>query len=171
VARRLLARGCGGPHFDLIGLEITAQGFLASPPRHGPAVAIGFIPVVAALVAIQTGGLLAGVGKTAADLSGEAAASFVTLSAPDNGFVLTALLWSSAVAFIIEARLGLAGAVFAVASAASLCGLIHSPLPSGALFWPWAAPASVSAHLAGAYGVAASLCCLAAVRTRRRPVV
>ena len=43
------------PILIFIGLEITAQGFLASPPRHGPAVAIGFIPVVAALVTIQAG--------------------------------------------------------------------------------------------------------------------
>lgn len=154
-----------------IGLEITAQGFLASPPRHGPAVAIGFIPVVAALVTIQAGGLLVGVGKTANDLSGEAATSFLTLTVLGNGFILTSLLWSSAVVFIVERRFGLAGVAFAVASAASLCGLIHSPLPSGALFWPWDPPSSVSAQLAGGYGAAASLCCLAALRAARHPAV
>ncbi len=79
-----------------IGLEITAQGFLASPPRHGAAVAIGFLPVVAALVLIQSGSLLAGVGKSAADLAPEAALSFATLTVLGNGFILTALLWSSA---------------------------------------------------------------------------
>ena len=71
----LLPEAAVAPILIFIGLEITAQGFLASPPRHGPAVAIGFIPVTAALVSIQAGGLLAGVGMTAADLSGEAAAS------------------------------------------------------------------------------------------------
>jgi len=152
-----------------IGLEITAQGFLASPARHGPAVAIAFIPVVAALVTIQAGGLLAGVGKAAGDLSGEAATSFLTLTILGNGFILTALLWSSAVAFIIERRFAHAGAVFALASAASLCGLVHSPLVSGALIWPWAPPSSVTAQLAGAYGAAAALCCLVAARHGRSP--
>lgn len=150
-----------------IGLEITAQGFLASPARHGPAVAIGFIPVVAAVVTIQAGGILAGVGKAASDLSGEAAASLLTLTVLGNGFILTALLWSAATAFIIERRFALAGLALAVASAASLCGLIHSPLASGALFAPWAPPSAVPAQLAGGYGAASALCCLAALDARR----
>jgi adenine/guanine/hypoxanthine permease len=152
-----------------IGLEITAQGFLASPPRHGPAVAIAFLPVVAALVTIQVGGLLAGVGKTAADLSGEGAATFRAVTVLGNGFILTALLWSSAVAFIIERRFAPASAVFALASAASLCGLVHSPLASGALVWPWAPASSVSAQLAGAYGAAAALCWLVTPRRGELP--
>jgi AGZA family xanthine/uracil permease-like MFS transporter len=90
----LLPEAAVAPILIFIGLEIAAQGFLASPARHGPAVAIGFIPVVAALITIQAGGLLAGVGKTTADLSGEAAASVLTLSVLGNGFILTALLWS-----------------------------------------------------------------------------
>jgi AGZA family xanthine/uracil permease-like MFS transporter len=159
----LLPEAAVAPILIFIGLEITAQGFMASPARHGPAVAMWFIPVAAALVVIQTGGLLAGIGKTAADLAGEAAATFRTVSVLGNGFILTALLWSSAVAFIIDARLLLAGAVFALASLASLCGLIHSPLANGALFWPWAPPAAVTVHLAGAYGVAAALCWLASL--------
>jgi hypothetical protein len=68
--------------------------------------------------------------------------------------------------FIIDRRFALAGAVFAMASAASLCGLIHSPLASGALVRPWAPPSSAPLHLAGGYGVAAALCCLAALRRR-----
>ena len=148
-----------------IGLEITAQGFLASPSRHGPAVAVAFIPVVAALVVIQTGGILAGAGKTVAELAGEAAASLLTLTVLGNGFILTALLWSSATVFIIDRRFALAGGVFAAASGASLCGLIHSPLANGALFPPWAPPSAVPAQLAAGYGAAASLCCLAALRT------
>jgi AGZA family xanthine/uracil permease-like MFS transporter len=145
-----------------IGLEITAQGFLASPPRHGAAVAIGFIPVVAALIVIQAGSLLAGVGKSASDLAGEAAMSFAMVTILGNGFILTALLWSSATVFIIEQRFGFAAVAFVVASAATLCGLTHSPLVSGSLFWPWAPPSGLSLQLAGAYGVAASLCALAA---------
>jgi AGZA family xanthine/uracil permease-like MFS transporter len=149
-----------------IGLEITAQGFLASPPRHGAAVAIGFIPVVAALVLIQGGGVLAGVGKSAADLTGEAAASFTAVTVLGNGFILTALVWSAATAFIIEQRFDLAALALVAASAATLCGLVHSPLASGGLFWPWAPPSGLSPQLAGAYGMAAALCWLA---TRRRP--
>jgi AGZA family xanthine/uracil permease-like MFS transporter len=155
------------PILIFVGVEITAQAFLATPARHAPAVALAFIPTTAALVLIQVAGILgsSGVGP----IRGEAAASLQTLRLLGNGFILTALLWSSALVFIIDARPLLAGAVFALASAASLCGLIHSPLPGGGLFWPWAMPVRLTAHLAGAYGVAAALCCLASLGGRSGP--
>ncbi len=61
----LLPEAAVAPILIFIGLEITAQAFVASPPRHAAAVAISFIPAVAALVLIQGGILLAGVGKGA----------------------------------------------------------------------------------------------------------
>jgi AGZA family xanthine/uracil permease-like MFS transporter len=84
-----------------------------------------------------------------------------------NGFILTAVLWGWALAAIIDHRLVLAGLVFVVASLATLVGVIHSPLASGALFWPWAAPSPMPGRLAGAYGGLAALCWLAAMRARR----
>jgi hypothetical protein len=49
---------------------------------------------------------------------------------------------------------GFAAIVFVAASAATLCGLIHSPLASGGLFWPWTPPSGLPPQLAGAYGAA-----------------
>ena len=46
-----------------------------------------------------------------------------------NGFIVTALLWGSALVAIIERRLRVAAAVLAIAAVATLFGLIHSPLP------------------------------------------
>jgi adenine/guanine/hypoxanthine permease len=60
-----------------------------------------------------------------------------------------------ALASIIDGRLGRAATVFAACAAATLFGLMHSPLPSGALFWPWLAGGSGA--LAAAYGVGAGL--------------
>ncbi|HEX9822358.1 MAG TPA: hypothetical protein VGD07_22385 [Methylomirabilota bacterium] len=153
-----------------IGLEITAQAFLASPPRHGAAVAITFVPVAAAVVLIELGGILSALGRTAADLTGEAAMTYRALRVLGNGFILTAVLWGAALVFIIERRAAATAAVFAIASLATLGGLVHSPLPSGAVFWPWAAaaPLAVAAPLAGAYGALAGLALLAAERARPR---
>jgi AGZA family xanthine/uracil permease-like MFS transporter len=150
-----------------IGLEITAQAFLASPARHGPAVALAFVPVVAAVVLIIGGGLLGGLGKSPAELTGEAGATWAALAVLGNGFILTAVLWAWALVAILERQAGVAAAVLAVASAASLFGIIHSPLPSGALFWPWRAPHAITGPIAGAYGVAAALCWLAVARRAR----
>jgi len=155
------------PILVFIGLEITAQGFLATPPRHGAAVAVTFVPVAAAVVLIESGSLLAALGTAPTALTGDAAHGFQALVVLGNGFILTAVLWGWSLVAIIDHQLVLAGLLFAVASVASLFGVIHSPLVSGALFWPWAPPSAMPGHLAGAYGVLAALCWLAARRNRR----
>ena len=160
----LLPEAAVAPILIFVGLQITAQAFLASPPRHAPAVAVSFIPAVAALVLIQANALLGAVGKSAADLAGEGRTTFTTLLVLGNGFILTALLWGSALACIIDRRLLQAGAVLGLAGLATLFGLIHSPLPGGAVFWPWAVQSGTPLAMAGAYGVAAALLVLLAAR-------
>jgi AGZA family xanthine/uracil permease-like MFS transporter len=160
----VLPEAAVAPILVFIGLEITAQAFLASPPRHGPAVALTFVPVAAAMVSLEAGTLLGGVGRSAGDLTGEAATIFTALTVLGNGFILTAVLWSSTLVAIIDRRFAVAGIVLVVASAASLIGLVHSPLASGALFWPWHPPSAEPARLAGVYGVLAILCWLCGAR-------
>ena len=153
----LLPEAAVAPILIFIGIEITAQAFVASPSRHAAAVAVAFIPAVAALVVIEGNGLLGAAGKSAADLAGEWRLTFQTLLVLGNGFIVTALLWGAALAWIIDRRLPLAGLVFAGAGLATLFGVIHSPLPGGAVFWPWAVASAVPLRLAGAYGLAAAL--------------
>jgi AGZA family xanthine/uracil permease-like MFS transporter len=164
----LLPEAAVAPILVFIGLEITAQAFLVSPPRHGAAVALAFVPVAAAVVLIELGGILSALGRSTADLAGEAAATYGALLVLGNGFILTAVLWGSALVFIIERRPGATAVVFAVCSLATLCGLVHSPLPSGAVFWPWSpgAPLAVAAPLAGAYGALTAVALSLAARTR-----
>ncbi len=165
----VLPEAAVAPILVFIGLEITAQAFLASPGRHGVAVAIALVPVVATVVLIQGGTLLGGVGKSAADLTGDAASAWQALLVLGNGFILTAVLWAWALAMIVDQRFALAAAVFAAASLGSLCGLMHSPLASGGVFSPWTPPSPVPWHVAGAYGLVAGLCWLAARRAGRTP--
>jgi AGZA family xanthine/uracil permease-like MFS transporter len=160
----LLPEAAVAPILIFIGLQITAQAFLASPPRHASAVAISFIPAVAALVLIQANALLGAAGKSAADLTGAGQGTFQALLVLGNGFILTALFWGSALACIIDRRLLQAGAVLGMAGLAALFGLIHSPLPSGAVFWPWAVESGTPLSVAGAYGVAAALLLLLGAR-------
>ena len=152
----LLPEAAVAPILIFIGLQIAAQAFLASPARHAPAVAISFIPALASLVLIQANALLGAAGKRPTDLAGEGARVFDALLVLGNGFVLTALVWAGALCCIIDRRLGAGAAVLSIAGVATLFGVIHSPLPSGALFLPTSATAS-SLGLAGAYGVAAAL--------------
>src|SRR5881396_802291 len=160
----VLPEAAMAPILIFIGLEITAQAFHASPARHGAAVALAFVPTAAAVVLIEAGGAIGALGKQAKDLTGDAAASWQALLMLGNGFILTALIWAWALVSIIERRLAVTAALFAVASTGTLCGLIHSPLPSGALFWPWAAPVPATAALAGAYGLVAAFSWALALR-------
>jgi AGZA family xanthine/uracil permease-like MFS transporter len=160
----ILPEAAVAPVLVFIGLEITAQAFLASPARHGAAVAVTFVPTAAAMVLIEVNGILAALGRTGADLTGAGAAALQALLVLGNGFILTAILWGTGVAAVIDRRHGVAALVFVVASAATLIGLVHSPRPDGALFWPWAPPSPVTASLAGTYGVLAVMAWAAARR-------
>ncbi len=162
----LLPEAAVAPILVYIGLEITAQAFLASPPRHGPAVAATFVPVAAAVVLIELGAALSAVGKTAGDLAGDAALGHRALLVLGNGFILTSVLWGAALAWMIDRRLLLTSAAFALASLATLFGVIHSPLPTGALFWPWTAGVTreVAWPVAAAYGLLASMSAMLALR-------
>src|SRR5262249_15854506 len=153
----LLPEAAVAPILIFIGLEITAQAFLATPARHAPAVALAFVPVVAALLLIEMAGLLAALGRTPQGLAGEAAGWLETIRVLGNGFILSALLWGSAGALIVDRRLVAAAGVFAVASVASLAGVIHSPLETGGLFWPGSLASRWPGQLAAAYGLLAGL--------------
>ena len=154
------------PILIFIGLQITAQAFVASPPRHAPAVAVSFIPAIAALALIQVNALLSSIGKSAVDLTGSEWLTVSTLLVLGNGFILTALIWGWALCSIVDRRLGPAAAILCVAGVASLFGVIHSPLANGAIFWPWSAGSPTPLQLAGAYGMAGALLLLCAVWVR-----
>jgi AGZA family xanthine/uracil permease-like MFS transporter len=164
----LVPEAAVAPILVFVGLEITAQAFLATPARHAPAVALAFIPTTAALVLIQLGSILGSLGLGPDAIRGEAASTVQTLRLLGNGFILSALLWGAAAALIIDRRLLAAAATLAVASLASLCGIIHSPLASGGLFWPGAATSTWPGLLAGGYGLLAGLLVLLVPWAARR---
>ena len=58
---------------------------------------------------------------------------------------------------IIDRRLLAAAAFLAAGSLGSLCGLIHSPLASGGLFWPGGSGSAWPGLLTGGYGLLAGL--------------
>jgi len=54
-----------------------------------------------------------------------------------SGFIVTSLLWASALAAMIDRRLWRAGGFFVICAALTLCGVIHSPAPGSPIFVPW----------------------------------
>ncbi|HEY6872929.1 MAG TPA: MFS transporter [Geobacteraceae bacterium] len=151
----LLPEAAVAPILIFIGIEITAQAFEATPRRHYRAVALAFLPAIAYLVQIEYGLLLSGLGKKASDLTGELLTGYQSTLLLGNGFIVTSLLWGASFAALLDHHLKRAAAFLAVCALATLCGAIHSPLASGALFLPWQPPEPITWHLAAGYGAMA----------------
>ena len=147
----LIPEAAAAPILIFIGIEITAQAFEATPPRHYKAIALAFLPAIAYLVNIEFGLILGNLGKSGADLSGDMAGTWQATLLLGNGFIVTSLLWGAAFAALLDRALHRTALWLFGCSLLTLCGIIHSPLPSGALFWPWQAPQAIVWHLAAAY--------------------
>ena len=145
----LIPEAVVAPILIFIGIEITAQAFAATPPAHYPAVALAFLPVTANLVVIQMHGLMGNLGVQSSAFRGDFSGTYRALLLLGNGFIITALLWSGTLAFILDGRLRRAALIMGAGSLAALVGLIHSPYENGRLFLPWeietATPWTVSA--------------------------
>ncbi len=130
------------PILVFIGLEITAQSFLATPRRHYAAVAFACLPALAFLAMnlprrIFGDGALVGAGidvSTLADPSLQE--NLRTMGMLSNGFIVTSLLWAWVLAAVIDRKLVTASVVLLTLSAFTLIGLVHSPLPGSRLFLP-----------------------------------
>lgn len=112
-----------------IGLIITAQAFQEVPKAHAPAVAIGFIPSLAAwvILLIQTTLQKAAPGytleKAAAAFSPEIFLNGMICLA--QGFMFISIFFSAIMAKVIDRQWAAAGVWSLIASAASACGIIH----------------------------------------------
>jgi AGZA family xanthine/uracil permease-like MFS transporter len=150
------------PILVFVGLEIAAQSYRATPVRHYPALAIAALPTLAYLVLMAVEMVLA--GRTPA---GGTLPAVQALRCLANGFIVTSLLWASALASLLDGKRLRASAYLGVASLASLCGIIHSPLSPAAIAWPSDVLAQMSHdpailcqspyHWSAAYGLAAVL--------------
>jgi AGZA family xanthine/uracil permease-like MFS transporter len=112
-----------------IGLIITAQAFQETPKAHAPAVAIGFIPSLAAwgVLLLQTA-----LEKAAPGFSFEKAAAtfspeifFNGMLSLAQGFILISILFSAIVAKVIDRNWRAAAIWCLVGAVTSACGIIH----------------------------------------------
>jgi adenine/guanine/hypoxanthine permease len=116
------------PVLVFVGLEIGAQSFRATPARHYAALAMAMLPALAYLAAIP-------LSISGADWP--AKPDFLSLRCLANGFIITSLLWASALAAIVDRQMVRAAGFLGVAAVCSLVGIIHSPLAPAVIGWPW----------------------------------
>lgn len=127
------------PILIFIGLEIAAQSFHATPVRHYPAVVLACVPALAQLALIFIDKMYSLV-RLGIEINPQLAAELQTVRMLSSGFIVTSLLWASALAAIIDRRLWRAAGLFFLAGVCALFGVIHSPAPGSPLFFPWQLP-------------------------------
>ena len=137
------------PILIFIGLEITAQSFHATPKRHYAALALACVPAMAKLVIMFANSILSQLGRTVDSLGPPLPEQLQTIQMLASGFIVTSLLWGSALAALVDRRLRVAGVYFAVASLCSLFGVIHSPFADERLVLPWKLGAELPHAAAG----------------------
>ena len=150
------------PILVFVGLEITAQSFQATHQRHYPALVLAILPALAYLILIAVDQALAGGPPPAA-----MAAGLQSLRCLANGFIVTSLLWASALAAMLDGKLPRAAGYLGIAGICSFFGIIHSPLQPAAIALPSQALAQMPHdpaifcqspyHWAIAYALAATL--------------
>lgn len=167
-----LPQAAAFPILVFIGLEIAAQAFRATPERHFPALALAILPALAYLVLVAVDQVLP---------DRPPAASVAELVQPlrclANGFIVTSLLWASALAAMLDGRLPRSAGYLGIAAICSLFGIIHSPLRPAMIALPGQVLAQMSPepaircqspyHWAAAYGLAALLLVLLHVIQKR----
>jgi AGZA family xanthine/uracil permease-like MFS transporter len=125
------------PILIFVGLEITAQSFLATPRRHYTAVAIACVPALAYLAILQLEGLLGLIGAASSSLPPSKVFEIHTIRVLSAGFVFTSLLWAGMLASLIDRKLFRAAMFALVAAIAAFFGVIHSPVPGAPIQFPW----------------------------------
>ncbi len=130
------------PILIFIGLEITSQSFAATPKRHYAAVGLACVPALAFLAVNFVGQmfgdplLLANKISIAELKNGALREALTTANLLSHGFIVTSLIWASALAVAIDRKLKSASLYMAIAGVCAFVGIIHSPLDNGAIFLP-----------------------------------
>jgi AGZA family xanthine/uracil permease-like MFS transporter len=171
-----LPRPALAPVLVFIALEITSQAYLASPRRHIAAVTVAVLPSIAVVVQIflsqvYNGALLSAALDPAATMraTGLTNPAFIQTSGVmvmlASGFILTAMLWGAAVAFLTDRRITAAAMALLLCAGLALFGFIHSVLPTGGIYLPWRIASELPYHWAAAYaGLAVTIVALSRTR-------
>ena len=77
-----------------------------------------------------------------------------------HGFILTAMLWGGAVAFLIDRTPRRGDASLVACAVLSFFGFIHSVTPSGGIYLPWQTGSTLPYHWTAAYLAFAALIAL-----------
>lgn len=166
---KILPIACLAPILIFVAFDIVAQSFHETPRAHAPAVCFAIFPSIAQLIRIVLDKANPVLLSSALDPQMVANVAKIPLGFANNfgvfvmlasGFILTAMLWGAALAFLIDHRFRAAATTLALCAGLSLFGVIHSVLPSGGIYLPWSADLHGSPapyHWAAGYALVAMM--------------
>lgn len=164
------------PIIVYVGMDITVQAFHDSPRRHASAVALAFLPSVAYLLVIKLGNPAwidpARFAALYSGVDGHGLPDLATIVTLGNGFIITAMIWSTALVAMIDQRFRRAAVVLLVGAVLTLFGFIHSVDPRGSIYWPWAVQGlakNILWQFFGAYVALAALLMLLSLQRHADP--
>jgi AGZA family xanthine/uracil permease-like MFS transporter len=150
------------PIIVYVGLDITVQAFHETPRKHAIAVALGFLPSIAYLLNIKLGNpAWIAPDKFAAlynATDGHGLPDLATIVTLGNGFIITAMIWTTALVAMIDQRPRHAVLALLIGAALTLFGFIHSVDPRGGIYLPSdlaGLPEVIMWQFAGAYAALA----------------
>ena len=147
----LIPRAVLAPIFIYIGFEIVHQAYKEAPESHSPAVSLSFMPVIANLIIIILGQFLGAMAILPDMLPTRLQVLYQSLTVLSNGFIITALLWGSMLAFMIDRKPRLAALCTLTCAILTPFGIIHSVLHTGEVYLPWTAASHAHYTIALAY--------------------
>lgn len=112
-----------------IGIVITAQSFQETPKSHALAVAVGFVPALAAWGKLMVGNTLGAAGLSLESILTSGAGAPLWLHGIlvlDQGFILTSLVWAAAMAMVVDRRFLNAAWWMLAAAGLAAVGMIHA---------------------------------------------
>ncbi|MBL8021894.1 MAG: hypothetical protein JNM27_19625 [Leptospirales bacterium] len=156
----LIPEAAVSPILIFVGLEILALSFRLTPQNHYFALGFALIPAILSFTLIKlqmvifpVQGVVAGIQAQLATLPvdkaraiGEGLAGiipphvlkeFLVLGALGQGAILTSMIWSATVAYLIDRKFISASVTMIVAAVFTLFGFMHSVFPNGQLYLPW----------------------------------
>ena len=136
----LIPKAVLAPILVFVALDIMVQAFQAVPARHAPAVAFAYLPTVARMLAIKLGDpnvVPMANFKTLMEAGGKELPELLVIVALGNGFIVTAMLWASFLAEMIDRRLRVAASYLGILALFTFFGIIHSSMPDGSMYLPW----------------------------------
>jgi len=161
----LIPEAAVSPILIFVGLEILALSFRLTPQDHYFALGFALIPAILSytlvklqMVILPVMGIAAGIQTQLSTLPAEKAkaigaalsglvspdvlSEFVVLGALGQGAILTSMVWSATVAYLIDRKFLAASVTMVVAGVFTLFGFMHSVFPNGRLYFPWELAAS-----------------------------